>query len=176
MMAIAFTSHAPAPRAWLVPSLAARSAYNCRMAATASPEPLQFSVPPKPRKLQRGQGTVRVGGKAVRVASLNCSPELPTDCFSELEDEARHRAQIPPPLSTPGFIQPAVWPGTATEFALKVRDDYRASKTTASNLTAALRMAGKLYMQKNGRAFDARVLNQLLIQVDRKKDGRANLK
>jgi hypothetical protein len=120
---------------------------------------------------------VRVGGKAVRVASLDCSSELPTDCFSELEDEARHRAQIPPPLSAPAFIQPAVWPGTGTEFALKVRADYRAGKTPAtSNLTAALRMASKLYVQKNGRAFDARVLNQLLIQVDRKKDGRANRK
>lgn len=135
------------------------------MAAKASPEPLQFSLPPKPRKLKRGQGTVRVGGKAVRVASLDCPPELPKDCFSDWEDETRHRAQIPPTLVN---IGPTRWPGTATEFAVQVRSDYRAGKTTARNLTAALRMASKLYVQKNRRAFDARVLNQLLIQADRK--------
>lgn len=114
-----------------------------------------------------------MAGKAVRVASLDCPPELPKDCFSDWEDDVRHRAQIPPTLIS---IGPTRWPGTATEFAVQVRSDYRACKINANNLTAALRMASKLYVQKNGRAFDARVLNQLLIQVDRKKDGRANRK
>jgi hypothetical protein len=131
------------------------------------------AVPQKPRRLKRGQGTIRIGGKVTRVQSLNCPPELPKDCFSDWEDEDRHRAQIPPTLIS---IGPTRWPGTATEFAVQVRSDYRAGKITARNLTAALRMASNLYVQKNGRSFNARVLNQLLIQVDRKLNGRVNRK
>jgi hypothetical protein len=65
-----------------------------------------------------------------------------------------------------------VWKGTATAFALKVKDDWEAGKMPkAQTGTAALRQACDKWKRADGTPFSAKSLAQLLYKKRRKDDG-----
>ncbi len=67
--------------------------------------------------------------------------------------------------------KPKPWPGTATEYALKVRAHWTANPGKAKTLTAALRQACQRYVQKDDQAFTVPSLRELLRKHDQKRSG-----
>jgi hypothetical protein len=63
--------------------------------------------------------------------------------------------------------KPKPWPGTATEYALKVRARWTANPGKAKTLTAALKQA----LQRDGLAFTVPSLRELLRKHDQKRSG-----
>ncbi len=103
--------------------------------------------------------------------------ELPDSARAALRDivqRAEPYSAPPTPAAQPQPqpAQPKRWTGTATEYAIKVRDDWEASrKTKVKTLTAALENASSRYVQKDGRPFNVRSLLELLRKVHYKNAG-----
>jgi hypothetical protein len=63
------------------------------------------------------------------------------------------------------------YPGTATEYALKVRADWTANPGKVKTLTGALKQACQRYDQKDGSPFTVPSLRELLRKHDQKRSG-----
>jgi hypothetical protein len=99
--------------------------------------------------------------------TVDCDPELPNPCVDTWESQqiARVLRWVNTPDPKP------CWDGTATEFAERVQEEWKAGRIVANTLTAALEKVCSIYVQKNGEGFNVKSLHELLRKQKAKKTG-----